>query len=583
MSEIHSTPGNGSGRSPDSSSLDDAFDHPVTRYALAVAGGQIVAGELVRLACERHIEDLFKGHERGLWFDTDAADHALSFFGFLRHSKGEWAGRPFELADWQVFIVGSLFGWKMLDQESGEWYRRFRTAYLSVARKNGKTQLAAGIGLYLAFFDGEPGAEVYSAATTESQAKICWAEAKRMVRKSPALRSRIQAFTKNLSRESTAQKFEPKANEPETLDGLNPHGAIIDEYHAHPTGELADVLESGTGARRQPMMVYTTTAGYNAAGACAMLDRDVQNILRGIGQDDAVFAYVARIDEKDRWNDRSVWIKANPNLGISVKLADLERACQRAERIPREQNEFRRKRCNQWVEQAERWLDMDQWDACSEPVDIEALQGMSCFAGLDLSRTSDLSAFVAVFPGDDGSVQLVCRFWMPEDDLDLKAKRDGVPYREWIEAGYITATLGNVTDYDAVREEIEAFSQEYDVVEIPYDTWNATQLAVQLGSAGATMVPLGQGFKDLSEPSKELEALVRGGKLRHGGNPVLRWMAANVAIERGPNDSIRPVKKKSSGRIDGIVAAVMAIARLIVHQQAASTTSIYEERGFLGL
>lgn len=558
-------------------SRSDGSLHPVHAYALAVASGEIVAGSLVRLACERHLRDLATGHKRGLRFDEEAADHALTFFRFTKHSKGEWAGRVFELALWQIFIVGCLFGWQR--QIDGVWLRRFRTAYLSVARKNGKTQLAAGIGLYLAFFDGEPGAEVYSAATTEAQARICWSEAKRMVLKSPKLKARVTALANNLHRELTAQKFEPLANDPTLLDGLSCHGAVIDEYHAHPSGELADVLESSTGARRQPLMVYTTTAGSNAGGACATLDRDMQHILAGEAEDDAVFAYIARIDEGDAWNDRRAWAKANPNLGISVKPDDLERKAQRAERIPREQNEFRRKHCNQWTEQATRWLNMEDWERIDAAVDADLLAGQECFAGLDLSSTTDLTAFVAAFPDGEGGLDLLCKFWMPDDSITPERdKTDRATYREWVDAGWITATEGNIADYDVIRDDISAFATRYQVTEIPYDKWNATQLATQLMQDGATMVPVPQNYAALSEPSKLLEALILSGRLRHGGNPVLTWMARNVAVATGPNGSIRPVKDKSTGRIDGIVALVMAIARWVAHQ-SGDDHSVYENRG----
>lgn len=550
---------------------------PTTAYARGVVSGKFVAGKWVRLACQRHLDDLKTAKTRGLKFDRKEADRAIRFFGILRQSKGEWANQALELQPWQAFIVGSLFGWMQLRE--GKWLRRYRTAYLSVARKNGKTTLAAGIMLLLAFADGEPGAEVYTAATTKQQARICWLEAKRMVAKSPALRSRIQAFADNLSWESQASKLEPLSADAETKDGLNPHGAAIDEYHAHPNGELSDVIESALGARRQPLIVYTTTAGSDSAGVCAQLDKDVQRILEGSADDDSIFGYIARIDEGDRWDDERVWGKSNPNLGVSVKLHDLQRAAKRAKRMVREQNEFRRKRCNQWTEQATRWLSMEQYDACDVPVDEEALAGAACFSGLDLSTTTDITAFVSVFPDADGGFDVLCRFWIPEDNIDDKGQQDRAPYRQWVDEGYISVTQGNITDYDLVREDVKLFANTYAVTEIPYDKWNATQLATQLSHDGAVMVPMPQGYATLSEPAKYLEGLILSRRIRFGGNPVLRWMAANAAVQTGPNASIRPVKDKSTGRIDGIVALVMALGRAIVHLTLADDTSVYEERG----
>lgn len=548
-----------------------------TAYAQAVVDGEIVSGRLVLLACERHLRDLETGELRGIYFDVAESERSIDFFRFLSHSKGEWGGQPIELDPWQCFIIGSMFGWK----RAIDGLRRFRVIYIAVARKNGKTTITAGVGLRLAFFDDEPGAEVYTGATTEKQAKICFDEARRMVLRSPLLSPSIQAFVGNLSNDITAQKMEPLPNEPDRQDGLNPHGGLIDEYHAHPTSELADVLESGTAARRQPMMVYTTTAGSNAESPCRALDSDVQNILEGHADDDSVFGYIARIDDDDRWDDESVWIKANPGLGVSVKLDDLQGKCRRAQRNPRLQNEFIRKHCNRWTQQAQRWISMEAWDACPKECDPDELRGLLCFGGLDLSSTTDLTAFVAEFPLDGGRVKTLARFWIPKDNIAEKSRIDGVNYADWVKRGLVVATPGNIVDYDVIREDLRAFAGLYQLREIAYDRWNATQLATQLMQDGATMVPFAQGYSAMSEPSKYLEALVESGRLNHGGNAVLRWMASNVATTEGPNESIRPVKPKgeTGKRIDGIVAMVMALGRLIIHQAAASQTSVYEHRG----
>lgn len=534
--------------------------NPVTEYAERVVSGEIETGHLVRLAVERHLRDIVTGHERGLRFDDRAAERAITFFPLLRHSKGEWAGHSFELEPWQQFIVGSLFGWKRVDG-----YRRFRTAYLSVARKNGKSTLVAGLGLLLAFFDDEPGAEVYAAATNEKQASITWNEAAQMVRQSPGLSGKIKAFKKNLHDPETASKYEPVSKEYKRLDGLNIHAAIVDEYHAHPTGEVADVLESATGSRRQPLIIYTTTAGHDNESACHTFDVYVQQILEGVVEDDTTFGFIARMDDDDAWDEPDNWIKANPNLGVSVKLDDLERQCERAKAIPREQNEFRRKRCNQWTEQAERWLDLRLWDACDARPRVQS--GARGFAGLDLSSTTDLSAWVMLFPDGD-AYDVVCRFWLPEDTLLERSRRDGVPYDVWERQGWIETTPGDVVDYEFIRAAVNEDSEQYQVHEIGFDAWNASQLATQLMGDGANMVRIPQNFSSLNEACKELERLLRAGRIRHGGNPVLRWMAANVAVDEGPNESIRPSKKKSHERIDGIVALVMALARSMVHQQA---------------
>lgn len=539
----------------------------VTTYAEGVLSGDIPAGNLVRLACQRHLDDLKHGHLRGLTFDDAAAEHVIQFFSFLRHSKGEWAGTEFELAPWQRFIVGSLFGWKRRDGT-----RRYRTAYNEIARKNGKSTLSAGIGLYLAFFDDEPGAEVYAAATKRDQAKIVWSEGKRMVQNTPALRARIKAFVNNLHIEATASKFEPLGADADSMDGLNIHGAIVDEVHAHKTRNMIDVLDTATGARRQPLIWYITTAGHDRDSVCWELRDYGVRILEGQIEDDSVFAFIATIDPGDDWRDENVWVKANPNLGVSVKLDDLRSKAERAAKVPGQQNAFKRLHLDVWTEQAERWLSVEAWDECGQEPDIWA--GRECFAGLDLSSTTDITAFVAVFPPEDrdGPWDVVARFWIPGDNIREKSERDRVPYDVWVDAGYVTATEGNITDYDVLREEVKAFATEYQVREIPYDPWNATQLATQLGNDGATVVPMSQGYSVMSEPAKFLESLVLGGRIRHGNNPVLRWMAANVAVQHGPNDSIRPTKAKSNGRIDGIVALIMALGRASVHLQEQPAT-----------
>ena len=368
-------------------------DDPTTAYARSVSEGVIPANRLLRLACERHLGDLARGAGRGLRFDLAAARHAIDFFGFLRHSKGEWAGEPFTLAPWQAFLVGSLFGWKRDDG-----LRRFRTAYCAVPRKNGKSTTSAGIGLYLLVADGEQGAEVYSAATTRDQARIVFDEAKRMVATSPALRRRVELLINNLHVAASASRFMPLSSDSSTMDGLNVHGAIIDELHAHKTRGVVDVLDTATGARRQPLLFEITTAGYDRHSICFEHHDYSIKVLDGVLQDDSWFAYIAAADEDDDWTDAKVWRKANPNFGISVKEDDLARKAEKAIALPGAQNAFRRLHLNQWTEQAERWIDMAAWDACDAPVDLERLRGRPCFGGLDLSTTTDVTALAWVFP-----------------------------------------------------------------------------------------------------------------------------------------------------------------------------------------
>ena len=538
----------------------------VTGYAEGVVAGDIVAGQLVRLACERHLADIETAGLRSLAWDDDAADHAIRFIEQLRHSKGEWSGKRFILEPWQVFIVGSVFGWY---REDGT--RRFREAYTEVARKNGKTQLLAAIGLYLAFADGEPGAEVYSAATKRDQAKLCWAEADRMVQSTPALARLIQRTPSkaNLSRLSTFSKFEPLGRDADTSDGLNPHAAIVDELHAHTNRDMVDVLRTAFGARRQPLLWSITTAGWNQQSIWWEMRSYATNVLTGIVGDDSLFCYVATLDAGDDWRDEAVWPKGNPNLGVSVYVESLREECHRAEQIPAQQNAFRRLRLNEPTEQTERWLDMATWDRNDAAPDLSP--GLIVFAGLDLSSTIDLTACVAVAPRD-GGYDVVARFWRPGDTVSEAERRDGVPYRQWADEGWWTLTAGTAIDPVMIADESVDWLAPYTVPELAFDAWNAAGASARLQSAGVTCVAMAQGFATYSEPCHALEALLLEGRIRHGGNPLLRWMASQVTVKFGPNDAIRPYKAHGSGiRDDGIVALLMALARARVHQQAGAT------------
>jgi len=549
-------------------------DNPTDDYARSVVSGTTVAGRLVRLACERHLWDLETGHERGLMFDIERAQHALDFFGFLKHSKGEWGGEAFKLQPWQEFIIGSLFGWLRKDGK-----RRFRVAYHEIPRKNGKTTLAAGVGLYLFCADGEPGSEVFTAATKRDQARLSHGEAARMVKASPLLRSKIGVFKDNLHIERTNSKFEPLGADADTMDGLNIHGAIVDELHAHKTRAIWDVLETATGARRQPLIFAITTAGFDRNSVCWEWHDYSTKILDGIIEDDTVFTYIASLDEGDDWTDQSTWAKANPNLGVSVKIDDLQRKCDKAKEMPSAQNAFLRLHLDMWTEQNERWMPMDKWDECGKVLVIpEELQGRLCYAGLDLSTTTDISALVLCFPDDEGGCDVLPYFWVPEENIMQRSNRDRVPYDLWARQGYIKTTPGNVIDYDIIRRDINQLREQYDINKIAIDRWNSTQLQTQLDGDGFEIVPTGQGFASLSAPTKHLEKLVFEKSLRHGANPVLRWMVSNVAIQQDAAGNIKPAKDKSTERIDGVVAAVMAIDQMTRH---GDETSVYDTRGVI--
>lgn len=535
------------------------------RYIDDVMADQIVVGIRVRQAVERHIRDLNHGKQRGLRFDANAAKHALAFFTLLRHTKGEWAGKPFELAPWQAFIVWVVFGWKRADGS-----RRFRTAYIEVARKNGKSTLAAGIGLYLFVADKEPGAEVYTAATKRDQARIVHGEGIGMVRLSRRLQRYIQVFKDNLSMVRTNSKYQPLGADADTMDGLNVHGAIIDELHAHKNRNLWDVLETATGARRQPLLFAITTAGFDRETVCWQQHRYAEQVLDGVIADDSYFPFIASLDPDDNWTDETVWAKANPNIDVSVKVESLREQCAKATSLPAAQNAFRRLRLNQWTEQSERWIDIAIWDACKQPFNRASLKGKRCFGGLDLSSVRDISAFVLVFPpeiDEPGPWYVQCRFWIPADNVRKRVEKDRVPYDVWIREGFVEATDGNIVDYDVIRMRIQEDAAFFDIEEVAFDRWNATQLVTQLESDGITTIPFGQGFASMSAPMREMETRIVGGELLHDGNPVLRWMMSNVAVKQDAAANMKPDKSRSTERIDGVAALAMAVGRVIVRKK----------------
>ena len=563
---------------------------PVTKYAWDVVEGRVVAGKLVRLACERHLRDLSTGEERGLYWDIHAAKHALEFFQFLRQHKAEWAGVPIVLQPWQQFRIGSVFGWMKEDPVTGERYRRFRTAYNEVARKNGKSTEAAGVALYLLDADGEPGAEVYSAATVRDQAKIVWREAMEMVRKSPSLRRRIQMVGTgpksqgaNMFVPDTSSRFEPLGADVDSLDGLNVHGAIVDELHAHKSRDMWDVLETATGSRRQPLIWAITTAGFNRDGICYELRDYTIQVLNGTVQDDTWFGYIATIDEGDDPFDETVWVKANPNLGVSKKVDDMRRLALKAKTMPSALNNFLTKHLNVWTQQAERWIDPDLWAQNAGVVPAKQLEtklaGAVCYGGLDLSSTTDITAWVMVFPWEDGeNFSVIARFWVPESRLHDPHNRYRDHYQMWARQGFLIPTPGNAVDYAYVKAQILKDAQTYQLVDINVDRlFQAHQLATELIDEGLQVVGMGQGFMSMSAPMKEFERRLLRKAVHHGNNPVLNWMAGNVAVKMDPAGNIKPDKASSQGKIDGIVALVMALDRLMRHNKPK--TSIYETRG----
>lgn len=564
-----------------------SIEFTAERYIDDVLSGQQPACKWVRLACERHVRDLETGGERGLYFDANAAKVVIAFFALLKHSKGEWAGRPVMLEPWQKFILWEIFGWKRADGT-----RRFRTAYNEIARKNGKTTMGAGIGLYLMLSDGEPGAEVYSAATKRDQARLSHAEATRMAKSSPAIRQKVRVYKDNIHIVDTASKFEPLGADSDTMDGLNVHGAIVDEVHAHKHRDTWDKLETATGSRRQPLMFAITTAGYDRQSLCFQLHEYTEKVLSGVVEDDSFFGIIYTLDKEDlhdeygnydpaAWQNETLWVKANPNLGICKKWDDMRRKAKRAQEMPAALNAFLRLELDVWTQSETKWLDIARWQACGQAVDAEGLRGRTCYGGLDLSSNTDITAWLLVFPpqGEKDGYQVICRFFIPEEAMLQRSRRDRVPYDTWVRQGYITATPGNVVDYDFIVHQIDQDMQSYDIPELAFDRWGATKIQTTLMERGGEdfLIQFGQGFASMSPPMKELEKLILSGRLNHGGNPVLAWMADNLVAREDPAGNIKPDKERSREKIDGMVALIMALDRALRHQPRRR--SVYEDRG----
>ena len=542
------------------------------KYLEGVESGSVVAGSWVKKAAER-FQSFRTGKVQGVTFDLERVKLVFDFFSLLQHTKGKAAGSSFTLEPWQLLIIAHIFG---MVNDSG--LRVTRTAYVSMARKNGKSSLAAGIALYLLVADGEGGAEVYSAATKRDQARIVYEQAQAMVSVSPSLSRAIESRRTSLSVPSTFSTFKALASDSNKLDGLNPSGLILDELHSWADRGLWDVLATATGSRSQPLTFAITTAGFDRQSICWEQEDYSRKVLDGVIDDPSWFAFVATLDEGDEWSNPSVWQKANPNLGITVSPDYLQTQTSQALESPGRIQAFRRLHANSWTESVTQFLDLEKWDAGNLPIDYEELEGMPCYAGLDLASTTDITAFVLLFDLADKFV-LMPFFFVPLGNAQEREKKDRIPYLQWIESGFIEGTEGTVCDFEAVRSRINTLSEMYNIKEIAVDRWNATQLVVQLDGDGHNVTFFGQGYRSMNVPTKALEASVLGEKIVHGGNPVLRWMASNLCIEQDPAGNYKPSKRKSTEKIDGMVALIMAMGRHQASDDNDDDGSVYEDRG----
>lgn len=512
-------------------------------------------------------------------YDKNKADRAVAFIQNLCHTKGKWAGKKFILLPWQEQIIRDLFG---VVKEDGK--RQFLTAYVEIPKKNGKSELAAVIALYLLFADNEPSAEVYGAACDRQQASIVFDVAKQMVQMSPALhkRSKIAAANKRIVNYSNVGFYQVLSAETGTKHGLNVSGLVFDELHSQPNRKLYDVLTKGSGdAREQPLFFIITTAGTDKNSICYELHAKAMDIKAGRKKDNAFYPVVYGLTEQDDWNDEANWYKANPSLGHTISIQRVREAYKNALENPAEENVFKQLRLNIWTSATVCWIPEHIYNRGDLSIDMDSLHGRECYGGLDLSSTTDITAFVLVFPprSEDEKYILLPFFWLPKDTLELRCRRDHVLYDVWELQGYIQTTEGNVLHYGFIEKFIEELGEKYHIKEIAFDRWNATQMVQNLEAMGFIVVPFGQGYKDMSPPSKELYKLLMEGNINHGGNPVLKWMAQNVVMRQDPAGNIKPDKEKSVERIDGIVAAIMALDRSI--RNKSDDASVYDKRGIL--
>ena len=510
------------------------------------------------------------------YFDKDASHKAISFIEtFITHTKGELTGKPFLLEDWQKEIVGDIFGWK--NKDTG--FRKYRTVFIEVPRKNGKTTLCAAIGIYMLFADNERGAEIYAAAGDRNQAGIVFEIAKSMILQNPELEQRGKVFRNSITNQSKGNFFQAISSDSKTKHGFNANCIIFDELHTQPNRDLWDTLTTSTGARREPLTIAITTAGYDKQSICYEVYSYAKKVKDGSIKDDSFYTVIYEADNEDDITSEKVWKKANPNYGVSLRKDYMKRESQRAVDLPSYQNTFKRLMLNIWTESQTKWIGHNEWMECYQDFDYSILEGKECWGGLDLASSRDLSAFVLLF-NVDGKFIIRPYIFIPEENAKKRSDRDGVNYMEWLRDGHIFGTAGDVQDYNFIRAKINDLSKKYRIQSIAYDRWGASQLVIDLQNDGATLDPFGQGFVSMNMPTKDLEIQIIGKNIIHDNNPCLNWCLSNVAIQEDPAGNIKPNKAKSTDRIDPIVALIMALGEYYSEDDG---DSVYDERGIITL
>lgn len=543
------------------------------RYARGVLSGRISACSLVKKACERQLDDLDRyGDGKRFIYDAEAGDRICWFIEHLTHVKGELAGQEIKLEPWQVFILHTTFSWK-----TTEGIRRFRRVYIEVPRGNGKSSLSSGVALFCLCGDREPGAEVYSFATTRDQAKIVFGDAKEMARQNSKLKRAfdLQVLATSLYVPKTNSYFQAKSAEGSTLDGLNTHLAVIDELHAHKTRAVYDVVETSLGKRRNSLMWVITTAGFDTAGICYEVRSFVKQILNKEAQDESQFGIIYGLDEGDDWTSEEALQKANPNWGVSVRPEIITSLQAKAIARPSAANNFKTKHLDVWCSAASSWMDMPAWNLCRRSIALSDFEGFDCYMGLDLGAKNDLTAKVLVFPVEENgrlNYYVFGTYYAPRAAL---LKSGNSQYDGWETLGYLKVTEGAVTDFNQIEADILEDCSRFRVKSVAYDPWQATQLATRLSDNDVPMVEYRNTVQNMSDPMKWLEALVQDKRLIHEGDPALTWMMGNVVAKRDFKDNVFPRKEVYENKIDGAVALIMALG-LCVNEENAGAFQEYE-------
>lgn len=543
-----------------------------TAYAQAVVDGKVVAPKWVKLACQRHFRDL---RNPAFVWDVDESERRIEMCTTLRHYKGPAKGRPFIPEPWQCWFIGSIFGWKL--KESG--LRRYRKAFCMVPRKNGKTYMAAAIAVQMLIAGGqlepngrfgkEAGAEVYFVATKEDQAKIGWNDCAKIIKRSPGYAQRLKSRVKEIRYDEQDALCRPLGADSDSLDGLNPSCAIKDEYHAWKDRVLNEVIDDAYGAREQPLDFIITTEGSHRDGIHDEMVAHLENVLMQVVRDESFFGAMWRPDEGDDIFSEETWRKVNPNLGVSKSLEYMRGRAARAKMLPRELATFKTKQLDMRVNAAVKWIDLDQWDAGKERLPEDRLVGVECYAGLDLSRKNDMSALAIVLGVAGETIDVIFRYWLPEEGLEDRILRDRVPYDEWAREGFLKLTEGNVTDFREIENDIVKLNEQFAFRALRYDPMFATDLCLRLrDDHGVTVEEFLQTYRNYTPACSDLDRLLSGKRLRHGGHPIARWNANNVAQRTGPSGNVMPCKLTSVGRIDGITALCMGIGSLVLSESA---------------